>query len=296
MRSFATQFEDRGEDAGQAARYFNPFLSTTRRVAQQLTADEEVLTEFLVNTSQTMRTLASRREDLASAIANTNQTASAIAAESESLDTALQELPTTIRRGNTTFVNLRSTLGDLDELVAESKPATKDLAPFLRELRPLVARARPTIRDLRRAVRRPGANNDLVELTRKTPRLQQVASPSLENTTKALRRTAPVLDFIRPYAPDLVGWFRDFGQGAANYDANGHFARIQPIFNNFQFTETPAGGLLTPTDPDNRLDGIQSGFFRRCPGAASQPAADGSAPFRDDGNLDCDSRLALPGP
>ena len=42
-----------------------------------------------------------------------------------------------------------------------------------------------------------------------------------------------MLHFIRPYAPDLVGWFRDFGQSTANYDANGHFARIQPIFNAF---------------------------------------------------------------
>jgi phospholipid/cholesterol/gamma-HCH transport system substrate-binding protein len=180
-------------------------------------------------------------------------------------------------------------------LVAESKPATKDLAPFLRELRPLVARARPTIHDLRLAIRRPGANNDLVELTRKQPKLAQVASPALANTTKALRRSAPVLDFIRPYAPDFVGWFRDFGQTTGGYDANGHFARIQPMFNLFQFTETPAGGLLTPQDPDDRLAGLQTGFFKRCPGAASQPAADGSAPYQDNG-LDCDPRQVLPGP
>jgi phospholipid/cholesterol/gamma-HCH transport system substrate-binding protein len=36
---------------------------------------------------------------------------------------------------------------------------------------------------------------------------------------------------------------------------------------------------------------------RRCPGAASQPPPDGSAPFRDiDGTLDCDPSLVLPGP
>ncbi len=207
----------------------------------------------------------------------------------------LAGLPTTLRRANTTFVNLRATLGDLDVLVNESKPATKRLAPFLRELRPLVAGARPTIRDLRRAVREPGKNNDLTELMRKAPKLAQVARPALRNTTTALRDSTPVLDFIRPYTSELTGWFRDFGQASANYDANGHYARIQPIFNTFQFTDTPAGGNLIPQDVDDRLDGIGTGFMKRCPGAASQPAADGSSPYTDNG-LDCDTRQVLPGP
>ena len=106
-----------------------------------------------------------------------------------------------------------------------------------------------------------------------------------------------MLKFIRPYTPDLVGWLRDFGQGAANYDANGHFARIQPIFNAFSFTDNPAGGTLTPIPPASASPALQTGQVRRCPGAATQPPADGSAPFRDtDGTLDCDPSLVLPGP
>ena len=89
----------------------------------------------------------------------------------------------------------------------------------------------------------------------------------------------PVLSFIRPYTPDLVGWFRDFGQGAANYDANGHYARIQPIFNAFSFTDNPAGGVLTPRPQrSNPFEGLTTGNFKRCPGAATQPPPDGSAP------------------
>ena len=105
-----------------------------------------------------------------------------------------------------------------------------------------------------------------------------------------------MLEFARPYAPDLVGWFRDFGQGSSNYDANGHFARIQPIFNAFQFTDNPAGGVLTPIPDSARFDSLETGQIRRCPGAATQPPADGSAPFTDGGSLDCDPTLVPPGP
>jgi len=41
---------------------------------------------------------------------------------------------------------------------------------------------------------------------------------------RRLRKSQPVVQFIRPYTPDFVGWLRDFGQGASNYDANGHYA------------------------------------------------------------------------
>jgi phospholipid/cholesterol/gamma-HCH transport system substrate-binding protein len=158
--------------------------------------------------------------------------------------------------------------------------------------------AKPTIADLSTLVRKPGADNDLVEATRKLPGFQKAASPAFASGTGALKKGQPVLEFVRPYIPELVGWFRDFGVGAANYDANGHYARIQPIFNAFQFNDLPAGPpQLVPLPVAQRLDGLQTGMLKRCPGAASQPAADGSAPYRDSGgNLDCDPTQVVAGP
>ena len=194
-------------------------------------------------------------------------------------------------------MNLRATLDDLDVLVAESKPATKDLARFLRELRPLVHDARPTIADLRTLVKRKGAGNDLTDLLLKAPALEKAAKPAFANSITALRKSTPVLKFVRPYTADLVGWFRDFGQGASNYDANGHFARIQPIFNAYSFTDNPAGGTLTPIPASQRLNGLLGGQNKRCPGTASQVPVDNSAPWQDsDGSLDCDKSQVLPGP
>jgi phospholipid/cholesterol/gamma-HCH transport system substrate-binding protein len=148
-------------------------------------------------------------------------------------------------------------------------------------------------------VRRNGPDNDLVEATLKLPRLQRTATPAFRNARGALQKSQPVLEFARPYTPELVGWFRDFGQGASNYDANGHYARIQPIFNAFQFTDNPAGGTLRPAADSDRLEGLESNNVKRCPGAASQPAEDRSSPYQDNGNLsaeDCDPSRVLPGP
>ena len=80
------------------------------------------------------------------------------------------------------------------------------------------------------------------------PALQRVATPAFDQSRLALQRSQPVLEFIRPYTPEFVGWLRDFGQGAANYDANGHYARIQPIFNAFSVRRQP-GGRRAHADP-----------------------------------------------
>ena len=48
-----------------------------------------------------------------------------------------------------------------------------------------------------RSIRRPGAGNDLIDLLRRAPRLEQVARPALRNSTQALKDSTPVLQ-LRP--------------------------------------------------------------------------------------------------
>jgi phospholipid/cholesterol/gamma-HCH transport system substrate-binding protein len=288
-----------------STRYFGPFLSTTDQLVRELTRDEPALNRFLVDTSRVVSTLAARRDDLAGLISNTNATVRAIESENAALSRTLDQLPTTLRKGNTTFVNLRSALEDLDVLVTESKPATRRLAPFLRVLRPLVADAQPTIRDLRRLIREPGDANDTIDLLRRSPRLTAEAEKAFPSTVEALRGSQEIVEFSRPYGPDFIGFLRDFGQSASPYDANGHFARVQPIFNTYGMVDGPNGGVLTPLPPELRTNSLQNGLKLRCPGAATQPRPDGSNPFLDEGrlrtgsggtNVDCDPTKIPPGP
>jgi phospholipid/cholesterol/gamma-HCH transport system substrate-binding protein len=222
---------------------------------------------------------------------------SAIADENEGLAEALDYLPQTLRRGSTTFVNLRATLDDLDELVAASKPASKNLAPFLADLRPLLQEATPTVEQLAKLLRQPGADNDFTDLLNSSPALAKEASSTFPASVKALNKGTPVLSFFRPYSADLVGWFRDFGQSASNYDANGHYARIGANFNAFSYDQ--ATNLLTSVPPAQRVPGVSGNptAVARCPGGASQAPSDGSAPWRDvSGTLDCDTSVVPPGP
>ncbi|MEA2422986.1 MAG: phospholipid/cholesterol/gamma-HCH transport system substrate-binding protein [Thermoleophilaceae bacterium] len=295
IQGSAAQYRGKSEKANLSIKYFNPALSTSSTLLRELVRDKVVFEHFVTDTSHVVTDLADRRGDLSALVGNANATAAAIGSENAALARSLDLLPTTMREANTTFVNLRSTLDDLDVLVNASKPATKQLAPFLRQLRPLVADARPTIRDLRNLVRSPGPGNDLTDLTLKTPQLARLTDADFPRSITALQKTQPVLEYARPYTPDFAGWLTKFGQSAATYDANGHYARIQPIFNAFQFNATPTGPVLTP-NTGSRLAGLQTGKNQRCPGGAMQPPPDKSAPYLETPGFACDPSAAPPGP
>lgn len=285
-----TYFGGRSKEYSEALKYLAPALNSTSRVTRELVADDVVFDRFLTDTSRAMGAIAERRRDLTSLVSNANTTAGAIAAENESLGQTLDLLPGTLRKGNTTFVNLRSTLDDLDTLVDVSKPNTRRLATLFSRLRPLVRESRPTIRDLRNLIRTPGANNDLIELTAKLPRLQQLTSTTFPRAIRTFDRSQDFVDTLRVYTPDLAGWITKFGQVASGYDANGHYARVQPVFSPFQVNNTT--GVLDRIPDTQRLDQFQKGRFPRCPGGAMQPPPDGSAPVRVDG---CNPSLTPPG-
>jgi phospholipid/cholesterol/gamma-HCH transport system substrate-binding protein len=277
IRGTGTQYEGRGAEAGQSIRYTAPFLGSTSRLMQELALDQGVLARFLRDGADTVSAIAERRDDLTDLVSNTNSAMRAIGDENVALQRALELLPGTLRKANTTFVNLRGTLDELDKLVNESKPNTKELAPFIRALRPLVHDARPTIADLRDLIRSPGPNNDLIELTAKQPRLAQLTATVFPRANELFDRTDPIVEYARGYTPDLTAWITKFGEIAAYYDANGHYARVMPVESPTNFDRP--NYRLVGVDPAQRLNGFELGTRPTCPGSATQPAPDGSSPW-----------------
>jgi phospholipid/cholesterol/gamma-HCH transport system substrate-binding protein len=297
IRGFGTWYAGRGVEGNKVAKYFAPSLRATTQLVGRLSADRPALETLVQDTSQVVTTLGRHSATLTDLVTNANTSLGAIASENQGLAQALDYLPQTLRRASTTFVNLRYTLDDLDKLVAASKTSSKTLAPFLAALEPLLNEATPTVRQLALLLHQPGPQNDFTDLLNASPELASQAATTFPNSIKALNQGVPVLSFLRPYAPDLVGWFRDFGQSTANYDANGHYARLGALFNSFTYNQ--GTNELTAVPPSARTPGVPTSptAVARCPGGASQAPADGSAPWRGTtGTLDCSSSIVPPGP
>jgi len=285
IQGSAEQYAGAGRDLGVSTEYFPPALSASDHFFAELVRDQPVFTNFVVESAKAVTTIGSRQEQLTDLIENANTTFTAIGSQQSQLAQGLKQLPVTLRQGNRTFAEIPSTFGDLKRLVDTSRPTTKSLIVLLERLRPLLNTATPAVHNFGQAFNRPGPNNDLTDLVRALPALAKTLTTSAPSSVTALQESVPITAFFGPYSPDLSGTLRTFGQAGSYYDADGHYARLSPIFPSFKLGEK---NNLTPASPSQAFEALKSGQVRRCPGAATQPAADGSSPFADNGLLSCD--------
>jgi phospholipid/cholesterol/gamma-HCH transport system substrate-binding protein len=319
IEGFQLSYEGVSHQANTGYKYLNPFLSTSRQVFGELTRDTPALQRLIVDTSHLSGALAQKSSDISLLVHNANLMMGALASQSNALQQALIKLPDFMRRSNTTFVNLRATLDDLTPLVNASKPVADKLGPFFRTFRSAAHDAVPTITDLQKTIRRPGSQNDLVELTRDAVPLAKAAvgsgspdcgtNPNTDyqqaadgNFTQgafgesvcSLRNGLPSLSFFRSYTPELVSWFNDFGTSGIA-DANGGIGRISTTFN--AFTPGLPDLFKDPLSPIVQIAGLGgTGQNARCPGTNERNPGDNSTPFTDNGTLACDPSQVPLGP
>ncbi len=296
------------EEANEALRYLNPALSSSARLFGELDRSTPDFERFIAETARLVTDVSARDGVLADLTRNLARTTSALTSNGEALGESVGLLPNVMRKANTTFVNLRSALDDLDPLVADAKPVVRTkLIPFLDELRPFARDARPALRELSQTVRRPGADNDLVELLRRQPALDKIANETARRngaerpgafptTIKAFEGATKQIAFLRPYSPDLVGWFDDFSASGA-YDALGNFSRAALQFNGF--TAGPlVNALPIPAELRSLIlaAGTHPGRNNRCPGSIERRGPDGSNPYKPAPDFNCDETQVPIGP
>lgn len=299
IKGNAAIYAGQGENANEAYKYFGTALNRAGAFAQELNADQRLLSRFIVSSAQLTTAVAGRGEELSSAIGNANTAFNAIASETEAFDQTLRRLPPVMRQSNTTFVNLRAALDDLEPLVNTAKPATKDLAPFLRELRPVFQKLVPFTRNLRLVVNRPGKANDARELLAVMPKVQNLTSRAFPHSEQAIEDFQPNLNFIRAYTPDFFNALGKLGQVAGYYDGNGHYVRAATAGQNL-FRYNAGTSELEPISKGEQFQPFGSTDTKtRCPGGATQPAPDGSNPWVGGDSVDsseCDPGDVPPGP
>jgi phospholipid/cholesterol/gamma-HCH transport system substrate-binding protein len=303
IKGFARSYDGVGKQANRGFYYLNPFLSTSRRVFGELNSDKRALESLIVDGASLTEALASRSGDLEALVGNLNGMLGTIGAREAKLASAVGQLPDFMRQFNTTAVNLRAALDDVDPLIKASRPVARKLRPFARKLRGFARDSVPTVKALDRIVKRKGKANDLIELTRLQVPLGEIGvgpvsrngalrEGALPASTQALTDGLPILSYFRPYTPELVGWFDDFGHSGVT-DANGGIGRISTTFNAFSLSG-PGGTpnlLAPPLSAADVISALDVDNLRRCPGANER-----TPPFTDGGQLDCDPSQTPVGP
>jgi phospholipid/cholesterol/gamma-HCH transport system substrate-binding protein len=288
----ASQYVGQGQKLQQALQYLNPAIVSTSVLFNEINRDTGKFTNFIVKSSNLVSDLAQRSSDLSGLVQHLSITTQALASQHTALGQSIQRLPGFMRLANTTFVNLRNSLDALTPLVNASKPVAPKLQKLLVQLKPLAEQAVPTIRDLANIISRPGANNDLIELTKLGQPLAAVTVRNVQAHGKtrpgafnqsviALNNSTPELATARPYAVDLTGWFEGYTH-VGIVDANGGVSRIAPVvglqsIENGLTSAIPAGvtGFLQQflgTGAPGGQPLLTTGQGDRCPGSQERGA------------------------
>jgi phospholipid/cholesterol/gamma-HCH transport system substrate-binding protein len=285
IQGFAEEYSGVAPQLKQDVRYVTPALAAVNHVFAEFGGDQELFSNFLVESAKATTVLAGRSQELTELISHANTTFAAIGSQQTNLTAGLKVLPVTFREGNHFFNELPQTLADLTKLVDVSKPAAPLFGQFVSKLQPLVSTATPVVSNFSEAISKPGSGNDLTEAALALPQIAKTLTTASPDNVRALEESVPITALFGPYTPDLEGFLRAFGQSTAYYDANGHYARVTGMFPDF---ELGSENTLKPANPSQVVQGLKTGQLRRCPGSATQPAADGSSPFTDNGQLGCD--------
>lgn len=250
--------------ANAAILAMNPALSQLNALGRELVSDQGALDSLIQSTADVSTTLARRRADLGGSIASTATVLQDVAAQRHALQDTLQRAPAVLNQAGGVLARTRTTLTSVDPAVRHLRPVAPLAARLLRQVVPVARNATPAIAAIRNLL--PEAHSILVSM----PDLARTTVPALQSGTAAFEGLQPIVTGLRGYTPDLIaGFFEGFnGNQSGYYDANGHYARV----------ELAAGPGSDPTGLTT-APGFKTGLHARCPGAASEPAPDGSTPY-----------------
>lgn len=224
LKSLVNQLDDttKGHEADinatlQAA---GPSLKAIGGVLDAVGTDGPAIKELAGQLNNLTGTFATHQTDVRTVVTQLSRLTSLAAGRQKQLRDSLSALPPTLRTAKGTLDKVPPVADKTIPLLHDLEPASDKLKSVSQNLRPLLKDLREALGDLRPTVR------GLDELLDHTPGLLDTAHGTLPDLNTTLDNLEQPLDFLRPYTPEATGWVSGWGSAFANYDSNGHYARI----------------------------------------------------------------------
>ena len=229
----AETLDGRAGQLREGLRRAAPAFETTGSLLEDVARDEAALRKLVASGHDATRTLAAKRpviSDLVSVMAATFDT---FARNTEGIRESLDEFAPTLRDTRTTLVRTDRSIGGLDRFMA-------DLKPGLAAVEPLLTTAGPAAANLEELA--PATNDTIRTLRTSSPGITTFLKegvPFAGRLDPVLGKLAGQLQCLRPYAPELAGFFSNWSSWAQGYDDRAHYGRIKVVTGPTAFTAYP---------------------------------------------------------
>ncbi|HEX4258623.1 MAG TPA: MlaD family protein [Streptosporangiaceae bacterium] len=197
-----------------------PALQALGGVLDAIGTDGPAIRALVTRLNELTGTVANHQADVRTVVTQLTRLTTLAASRQQQLRDSLSALPPTLETAKTTLDKVPPVAHEVVPLLHDLDPATEKLKDVAGNLHPLLKDLRPALHDLRPTI------SALNELFDNTPGLLDSTHETFDPLTKALDNLSEPLDFLRPYTPEAIGWLSNWNSAFANYDSNGHFARI----------------------------------------------------------------------
>lgn len=214
---------DHEADMKAALTTAGPAVEQLGAMLADLGTDGEAIRQILTQSNRTMTILANRQRTLSQVVGNLSDMSESVVTRRKELGETLETLPEVIEEGEKTFEAVPDAVDEAVPLLEDLEPATDKLASTSKHLKPVLQDLRPAVQDLRPALA------SLAALLNQTPAMMDAGTATFPAINNAVKTTQPMVGFLRPYTPEVVGWLSNWASLAGNYDSNGHYARFHII-------------------------------------------------------------------
>lgn len=196
-----------------------PTFQAIGQLVQSVGEDGPAIKQLITQLHGVTATVAGRDSNLVNTINQLNQLTTAVAARQQQLSQTIAELPSTISNATSALNNVSGPVTSTRALLRTLTPATAQLPTIARLANPVLTDAQPALALL------PSTLKSADQLLQKTPSLVSDVDATLPTVTSALTTANPMVAFLRPYTPELVGWLSNWNGVFGSMDGSGHYAR-----------------------------------------------------------------------
>ncbi|GAA5161606.1 hypothetical protein GCM10023321_46120 [Pseudonocardia eucalypti] len=209
--------DGRDQDMKATLNSAGPTVQALGEVLAAVGKDGPAIKQLVGQLHGLVQTAVQRQDQVGGTINNLAGFTDATAARQEKFADGLKELPGTLRTARDTLVKVHPAteatvplLEDLEPGIDRLVGVSRDLAPLTHDLRPAMDRLVPTL----------WAAHDLLG---HAPGLLDAASDDLSVIREILRDYRPAAAFMRPYAPEIAGFFSNWTSAFGSYDSQGKY-------------------------------------------------------------------------
>ncbi|MCX6400682.1 MAG: MlaD family protein [Propionibacteriales bacterium] len=226
------------DEFGATLRTGGPALRELGQLLKALGTDGPAIRHLATRLDDLLAIVAERDTEVQAVVSSLSGLTERVANERQQLRGTLKALPPTLEQATKTLGDVPDAVDDVEPLLADLEPATAKLGPVSRDLAPLLEDLRPFAADLRPTL---GSLDSLLEVT---PGLLDTVDSVSPQATSILADLKSPVAFLRPYTPEIGGFFSTWASAFANYDTNSNFARIHAQAGTTSFNENP--GVVPP--------------------------------------------------